>query len=411
MTSSYRYLAPAGSPLATIDLLRWCGSAFASESAVEVLKHTIRERFGVRHVSLTSTGRAGMTLLLRAMRRLAGPSRTEVVVPSYTCYSVAASAVKAGLRPRVVDISTTTLDYDRAALEQTDFSRVIAIVATNLYGLPNDMPALTTLGRRHGVFVVDDAAQAMGAMLNKKWCGTLGDAGLFSFDKGKNVSAIDGGVLVSNSDELSAALEQEMAEIEAPTLAQSAAHVAKALVYFAMLRPWLYGIPARIPQLGLGKTVYTTDYPVGRADDILMALASTMLRRLDEFTETRRANAAALLESLRGLDIFPFHPLEDSAPAYLRLPILMPGGPERNAALEALTAAGIGATGSYPGSLADIAELQDLLADRQPTATNGREVARRIVTLPTHPFVAPEDIRRIGMVLGGLAGSPRPTSH
>ena len=150
MTSPFRYLAPAGSPVTTVDLMRWCGTAFSSTTASAALEQAIRDRFGVRHVFLTSTGRAGLTLLLRAMRRLADGTRDQVVVPSYTCYSVPASVVKAGLRPRIVDISPHTLDYAPEALEQTDFSRVLAIVATNLYGLPNNLPALERVARRDG---------------------------------------------------------------------------------------------------------------------------------------------------------------------------------------------------------------------------------------------------------------------
>ena len=100
-----------------------------SGDASEALRQVIRERFGVRHCALTSTGRAGLTLLLKAMKRLGRARADEVVIPSYTCYSVAASIAKAGLRPRIVDIDPATLDYVPAQLERTDFSRALAIVA------------------------------------------------------------------------------------------------------------------------------------------------------------------------------------------------------------------------------------------------------------------------------------------
>ena len=158
-----RHVAPAGAPIQFADLARWAGVAISTRDVPEAFRVGLRTRFAVRHCVLTSTGRAGMTLLLKALRRLAPPNRDEVVLPSYTCYSVAASVVKAGLRPRIVDISATTLDFSPEALANTDFSRVLALVATNLYGLPNDLPALDRLTRDRGVFLVDDAAQAMGA--------------------------------------------------------------------------------------------------------------------------------------------------------------------------------------------------------------------------------------------------------
>lgn len=364
----------------------------------------IRHRFGVRHCELTSTGRAGLTLLLKGMRRLAPPDRDEVVIPSYTCYSVAASIAKAGLRPRIVDISPGTLDYSPDALGRTNFSRVLALIATNLYGSPSDLPALGSLARSHGVFLIDDAAQAMGASIGGRCSGSWGDAGLFSFDKGKNISAIDGGVLVTSSDELARALRLETAGLPRAGAAASVTHVVKALAYFTLLRPWLYGIPTKIPQLALGKTVYTTEFPLQHSDPSLVALGLVMMRRLDDFTRARQANAAAWLEGLRpltGVETIP--PATGSRAVYLRLPVLLPDRAARDATLNALTAAGIGASGSYPRSIVDVPEVQGLAANPSTPAPGGRSVAERIVTLPTHPFVTRADIgRALGVIQRGL---------
>ncbi|MEP7116486.1 MAG: DegT/DnrJ/EryC1/StrS family aminotransferase [Acidobacteriota bacterium] len=397
MDLPFRYVAPAGAPFSVGDLVRWAGTAVSRPSVAEALVEAMRNRFGVRHVFLTSTGRAGLTLLLRALRRLE-PARDEVAIPSYTCYSVPASIAKAGLRPRLIDISPDTLDFAPAALAEHDFSRTLAIVATNLYGLPSDLPGLQQLARAHGLFLVDDAAQAMGASVGGRWSGTWGDAGLYSFDKGKNVSAIDGGVVVTNSEDLAAAVRAEMSDATAAGATLSPAHVVKALAYFVMLRPWLYGIPARLPQLGLGRTEYTTEYPLSLPDPMLTALALTMLPKLEAFTATRQANAAAILDALSsipGVDTIAVR--RDATPAYLRLPILLADRHAQVGAIQALNAAGIGASGSYPQSLADVPELRQTATS--PRAAGGRRVAHGIVTLPTHPFVSPADIRRMRSVL------------
>lgn len=343
------------------------------------------------------------------MRKLAPSNRDEVVVPSYTCYSIPASIAKAGLRVRIVDISPDTLDYAPDELARADWSRTLAIVATNLYGLPNDLPGLERVARAHGVFLIDDAAQAMGATIDGRWSGTCGDAGLFSFDKGKNVSAIDGGAIVTRSDELAGALRVEMAGLGSPGAGTSSVHVLKALAYFTMLRPWLYGIPARIPQLGLGRTEYSTDFPLALADPVLMALGRVMMRRLDTFTAARRTNAAAILRALQDVpEIGTVVPRAGAAPAYLRLPILVAGGRSQSATIRTLNAGGIGATGSYPASLADVAELQAVLANPSPVASGGREVARRMVTLPTHPFVRAADIRHMAALLADRTAGTSP---
>lgn len=384
--------------------MHWARVAVSAADAPEAFRQTICNRFGVRHSALTSTGRAGLTLLLRAMRRIGPPDRDEVVLPAYTCYSVAASVAKAGLRPRIVDVRPDTLDYAPDALAQTDFSRALALIATNLYGMPSDLAALMSMTRRHGVFLIDDAAQAMGASASGRLSGTLGDAGLFSFDKGKNVSAIDGGVVVTSSDDLARVLQHEVADLPSVGATAAGVHIVKAIAYFTLLRPWLYGIPTKIPQLALGKTVYTTDFPLERADPLLVALGLVMMRRLDDFTRARQANAAAWLDGLRQISgLQTVTPGTGTVPVYLRLPVLFPDQPSRDAAIAALTAAGIGATGSYPRALLDVPEVRHAAADPSAAAPGGRSVAARIVTLPTHPFVTRADITRaLGLIERGL---------
>jgi perosamine synthetase len=401
-----RHLAPAGAPIRLPDLARWTRLAIAGGDVAASLRQEFCDRFGVRHSFLTSTGRAGMTLLLRAMRRLAPSQRDEVVVPSYTCYSVAASVVKAGLRPRIVDIAPDTLDYSHDDLGRTDMTRVLAIVATNLYGFPNDLPALSRFARQHGVFLVDDAAQAMGARVGGRSSGTWGDAGLFSFDKGKNVAAIDGGVVVTSSDDLADALRHEAAGLPAAGAGEAAGGVAKALVYFLMLRPWLYWIPNRVPQLELGKTTFTTEFPLTQPCRPLVALGRTMMRHLDEFTRARVATGGALLEAVgRVPGIRTLRAVDGSVPVHLRLPIFVADPEARRRAFVALADAGIGASGSYPASLADVEALQPFIAPGHAGALGGRRIAREIITLPTHAFVRAGDIARASRALAAALGA------
>lgn len=405
MTSRFRHVAPAGAPIRTSDLARWIATTLSSGDAAQALRQAVRSRFGVRHSFPICTGRAGMTVLLRSMRRLAPPDRDEVILPSYTCYSVAASIVKAGLRPHIVDISPETLDFAPDTLGNADFSRVLAVVATNLYGQPNDLPSISRVAKAAGVFLIDDAAQAMGASVDGRWCGTWGDAGLFSFDKGKNVSAIDGGIVVTGSSELAKVLEDEVSSLPSPNLVESAKNAAKLAAYFVMLRPWLYWIPNRIPQLSLGKTVFTTDFPLERPDRSLASLALTMLPRLDEFTRAREANALAYLDALQSVSgIQAVRPRTGTVSAWLRLPVLFADPAARDRAVDALQRAGIGASASYPESIADIPDLQAAFAKSAATADGGRYVARRIATLPTHPFVNADDI---GVAVATIAAAIR----
>jgi perosamine synthetase len=409
VSTRFRHVAPAGAPIHAHDLVSAAGAMLKGDAS-QALGRAVAGRFGMAHGMATSTGRAGMTLLLMALRQLAAAHRTEIVLPSYTCYSLAASTMKAGLRPRIVDISPRTLDFVKDRLERTDCSRALAIVATNLYGLPNDLPWISAFARERGIFLIDDAAQSMGARVHGRWSGTWGDAGLFSFDKGKPVSAIDGGVIVTNSDSIAAAVEAEHQRLRPPPLSESASNLAKVVAYASLLRPSLYWIPQRIPQLGLGQTVYATDFPIARSDRFLAALGAAVMDHLDDYTHRRAANARALLAPLKTLPhVSPIAPISDVDPTYLRLPVLIDSPRLRQNALESLRQAGIGATGSYPTSLVDIPELHDALRHQDGEARGGRYVADRILTLPTHPFVSASDIARMTEVLRGVLASA--TTH
>ena len=395
-----RFVAPAGSPIRFADLHAGVKELTGGEPATDRLCAEVRERFDVNHAFVTCTGRAGLTVLLRAFRRLSADGRDEVILPAYTCYSVAASAVRAGLRVRLVDVDPDTLDFDADALRRADFSRVLAVVATSLFGLPGRLSRVTAIAAEHGVRVVDDAAQAMGAAVDGRLCGTWGDAGLYSFDKGKTLSAIDGGVLVTDDDHLAAAIRAELESLPVTGGRTIAADLVKLLAYVALLRPSLYWIPNGIPQLGLGTTRYTTDFSIARYNQPLAALAIAVLPKLDAYNAHRARTARQLADGLRGVPgVRVIEPIEGASPAFLRLPLIIDDPARRNDLLAALGRGGYGATGSYPASLADVPELQGELAGPPPAAQGGRYVAQRMLTLPTHPFVSAEDVARMTAII------------
>lgn len=396
---TFRNLAPAGAPIRFSDLARWAARLPERRHAGVWLRRAIQERFGVRHAFLSNTGRAGLTLILQALRARGSAERNEVILPAYTCYSVAASIVKAGLRPRVIDVECDTLDFSAAALERADTTRVLAVIATSLYGLPAALVALERFARDRGIYLVDDAAQAMGATVKGRPCGTFGDVGLYSFDKGKALAAMDGGVAVTNSDEIAEALAVQFGRLPEPRLGTHVQDLVKLAVYSAVLRPQLYGIPNGIPALKLGTTQYRTDFEMTAESSLLATLALVMLQRLDEFTRRRIENAAGLDAELRGVSgVRAVRVHEEARPGFVRYPILVEDPSTRRQLLDRLTRAGIGATGSYPGSIADIRQLRDVFPVA-PDAPGARYVAERILTLPTHPYVKSRDTKLIATII------------
>lgn len=365
---------------------------FASSRGL--LDTEVRRRSGLAHAWPIASGRAAMTLILQALRKVTNdPARDEVLVPAYTCYSVPASIARAGLRLRLVDVDPRTLGMDPRALEKTNFSRALAVVTSNLYGIPNDLPAIEKIARDRGIFMIDDSAQAFGARVGGRAVGAFGDAGLYSFDKGKVICTIQGGAIVCREERVATAIGALMDALPASTLAETFGNCLKLPIYAVCLRPTLYGAIRSLPFLGLGRTIYEERYPIAQLSAPQMGVAIELLRRLEGIAADRRARAARLQVALAGLPGIEFPVLApDAEPAWVRFPLRIANPVTRDSVVSALDAAGIGATTSYPLALCDVPEVAAQRRSQEPMP-GARLVASQIITLPTHGF-CPEDYER-----------------
>jgi perosamine synthetase len=387
-----RFVPPAGTVLRASDVLAWLRDAAVGRDELRRLESVLEARYGMRHVYLVASARAGMTILLRAMAERA-PGRPEVAMPGYTCYSVAASAVRAGLRVRPLDVDLGTLDIAPDALASADLGGAVALVGASLYGIPVDLPHLEATARAKGTALIDDAAQCLDGRIGGRWVGTFGDAGLFSFDKGKNITSIQGGVIVCRDADLAARLDRACGTLPAPARGAVALQGAKLLAYFVMLRPRLYWIANRL--MRLGETPFELDAPMTGYPASLAPLVRGQLTRIEEITQGRIAHAERLREALDGTPGVRLPSRADARSVYPRFPVLFEDPARRDAVRRALVRAGIGATASYPQALIDVPEVQPHLAERTADTPRARQVAAGILTLPTHAFVTRDDLDRM----------------
>lgn len=163
----------------------------------------VEERFaklhGAKHAVTVVNGTVAITVALKAAGVEPGD---EVIVPPYTFYATAAAPLMYGAIPVFADVDPKTLMLDPASVEERITPRTKAIIPVHLGGAMADMDALTAIAKRHGLVVIEDAAQAVGAMWNHKGAGSIGDLGTFSFQSSKNVNAGEGGIILTNSDEM-----------------------------------------------------------------------------------------------------------------------------------------------------------------------------------------------------------------
>jgi perosamine synthetase len=329
-----------------------------------------------------------MTLILEAMRDTAGDStRNEVVIPAYTCYSVPAAIQRAGLLPRLCDVDPATLGIDLEKLDRHDFSRTLAVVSSNLYGLPNDLSAIQAVCLRERVYFLDDAAQALGSTVNGQAVGSFGDAGLYSFDKGKVISTMQGGAIVAPHSCLTGAIDASVHRLQGSTLPATTTIMLSMLIYSIFLRPSMYGLAQRVPFAGLGQTRYEPVFPITTLSAFQSGVAARLLPKVERFNSDRRRHAAEYTSLLHGVAGITLPRLVPGArAAYTRYPLRVSNASARYQALRSLNRSGIGATASYPRALADVLEVASTVPKKDLDCPGAREVAATIVTLPTHAY-------------------------
>ena len=164
------------------------------------------EYCGVAHCVGVANGLDALHLILRAYEIGEGD---EVIVPSNTFIATWLAVSQAGARVVPVDPDERTYNINPYRIEESITPRTRAIIPVHLYGQPAEMDVINQIARKHGLLVIEDAAQAHGARYRGRRTGGLGDAAGFSFYPGKNLGALgDGGAITTNDDELAEKLRK-----------------------------------------------------------------------------------------------------------------------------------------------------------------------------------------------------------
>lgn len=323
-------------------------------------------RYAGRPVRLASSATAALEIALR----LAGVGSGDEVITTPLSWVATANVILAvGARPVFVDVDPVTRNIDLALLEAAITPRTRALIPVDLAGLPVDRVRLYEIATRHGLRVVEDAAQSMGAHdAAGGEIGAAGDLVSFSFHPNKNITSAEGGCLVMNDE-------------------------AEAL---------------RFERLRLQGVVRSADGEMdvaeagGKANltDVAAAIGLGQLRRLDAFNARRRHLARRYFEHLDprlGLSL----PVDDRGSNWHMFQPLLPSGagaPTRATFIEAMKAEGIGIGVHYPAM--HLFTLYRGLGWREGDFPVAERIGRTTVSLPLFPAMADTDVDRVCEVLG-----------
>jgi perosamine synthetase len=393
-----RKVPPAAAPIGWNDLWHGAIGIVFPQQAIRLFEEEIRAHFRVRHAFLVSSGTAALTLTLMGLRSTS--LRTEVVIPAYTCFSVPAAVLKAGLRPVLCDINPSTFDFDHALLERTLSVNTLCVVAHHLFGIPSDIVRVRALCRARGIAVVEDAAQAMGVESNGRTLGTFGDVGIFSLGRGKNITCGSGGIIVTNSAHVADAIGRQCRELAASSLAEVLKDFAQIVLMALFIRPRLYWLPAALPWLRLGQTIFPKDVALKRLSGMNAGVLREWRTRLSEATRIRSEATAYFSQRLS------LGPAKGPAHPYLRLPILAATPAERDRIYSLSQRRGLGLSVAYPTPINEIPEISGAFnGQRFPSA---RRVAEHLLTIPIHHWLSDDDKRAIAECVGTIGSALRP---
>ena len=262
---------------------------------------------GARFAVGVANGLDAMSLVLRALG--IGPG-DEVIVPSNTYIATWLAVSHVGATPVPVEPETRTFNLDASRIAEAVTPRTRAVLPVHLYGQPADMQTILHVARRHGLAVLEDAAQAHGARLRGQHLGAHGDAVAWSFYPGKNLGALgDGGAVTTND----ATLAERLRELRN------------------------YGSKVKYHNDVIGYN--------SRLDELQAAFLRVKLPQLDAANRTRARIAQRYLEGLKGLDlVLPFVP-EFAQPAWH---LFVVRHRQRDAFAERLSQLGIATMIHYP---------------------------------------------------------------
>lgn len=181
------------------DFLGTWGNKFYGGEQVRLLEKEWSDKFGVKHAIAVNSATSGLYCAVGATKVEPGD---EIIVSPYTMSASATAPLVYNAIPVFADIESDYFCLDANSIEEKITSKTKAIIVVDIFGHPYDSEKINEIAKRNNLIVIEDAAQAPGAMYGEKYAGTLGDIGVFSLNYHKHIHCGEGGIVVTDNDEL-----------------------------------------------------------------------------------------------------------------------------------------------------------------------------------------------------------------
>ncbi len=327
--------------------------SFALGPAVAAFEEQIRTYLECKYAVGVSSGTDALLVSLMALNIKPGD---EVITTPFSFFSTASSIVRLGAKPVFVDVDQDSYNIDANQIEQRITEKTLAIIPVHLFGQAAQMKPIMEMAQRHSLFVIEDAAQAIGAVQDGTKCGSFGEFGCFSFYPTKNLGGFgDGGLVTTNNEELAEKVKILRNHGQNPT-------------YFYKM---------------IGGNF--------RLDGIQGAVLNVKLRYLDQWNERRRQNAALYDEYFTDSLIKPPKIDPNNFSIYHQYTIT---APERDRLQKFLSENKIGSAIFYPKPL-HLQECFSYLGYKEGDLAVAERLCKEVLSLPIYPELTPGQIEYI----------------
>lgn len=398
--SIFREIPPtAGFPVYFKDLC----SMTKADLGKNCLAFDFQNYLNISYSRLTYSGTAALYLILESIKELS--SKRTVIIPSYVCPLVPLAAKKAGFKVEVCDIYKDEFSFYHAALQQlcAKNNDIAAIIAVHLAGIPIDIDAIKGIAKKHGIFIIEDCAQAMGAEYNGKKVGTLGDFAFFSLCRGKGATIYEGGVAVTDNQEYARTIESKAREIVKGSLLSEWLKITELFGFSLIYRPQLFWFAYQLPQifwrlngneLRARIEYFTEDFPTYKVSFIRQKIGHAVFSRLDEEVNKQRNKSNYYADKLKDLSgIRVIREPRDSRASYPYVTLLFGDSEKRDAVLQAFEGTGMGVSQIYAFAVTDYPYLKGIMPAKE--CPNAEYMAEHSLTLSTSTYLQEDDMRRI----------------
>lgn len=348
-----QYLALEGELSEAMEAVAASGRYILGPNLIK-LEEELADYCDCRNAIGVANGTDALHLALRAAR--IGPG-DEVITTSFTFIATSEAIGMVGARPIFVDIQPATFNLDPTRLEAAITPRTKAIIPVHLFGQPCDMTPILDVARRHGLRVIEDCAQAIGARYDGRPVGSMGDLGCFSFFPSKNLGCFgDGGMVLTNNDSLAERVDM--------------------LRRHGGRKKYLH------EELGLNS----------RLDELQAAILRVKLPHLDAWNAARRAIARRYNEALAGLDwVVTPREIDGVEAVYHQYTIR---AQRRDTLKEKLAAAGVQSAIYYPVPL-HLQRVHTDLGLEKGSLPETERAASEVLSLPIFPELEDKQIEKV----------------